>query len=117
MLPALALDSFHTAHLDPATGCGLLRCPRPELDVWLDGSSVLDAAWADAVGRLASLGWAPVRDARGMLSYLGITTGQELVVEAESLRGRRAAPDGDTWRRLCAESGLDADPARVRPRR
>ena len=44
MLPALALDSFHTAHLDPATGYGLLRCPRPELDVWLDGSSVLDAA-------------------------------------------------------------------------
>ena len=30
MLPTMSLDSFHTAHLDPASGYGLVVCPRPE---------------------------------------------------------------------------------------
>ncbi len=82
MLPTMSLDSFHTAHLDPASGYGLVVCPRPEDDVVLDGHSLFTAAWDTACESLASLGWSPVRDDAGFLCYLGATVDGGLVVEA-----------------------------------
>lgn len=105
MLPSLALDSFHTAHLDPASGYGLVVCPRPEGDVVLDGHSLFAASWDAACGALASLGWAPVRDAAGFLSYLGATVEGGLVVEARSFRPHRV-PEGHVVRALLAQAGV-----------
>lgn len=115
MLPTMSLDSFHTAHLDPASGYGLVVCPRPEDDVVLDGSSLHVAAWDHACQSLASLGWAPVRDDAGFLSYLGATADGGLVVEARSFRTPSRLPDGETLRTLYAATGLVTQA--VRPRR
>ena len=115
MLPTMALDSFHTAHLDPASGYGLVVCPRPEDDVVLDGSSLHAAAWDLACQSLASLGWAPVRDEAGFLSYLGATADGGLVVEARSFRVPARVPDGQTLRGLYAATRLVTRV--VRPRR
>lgn len=106
MVPSVALDSFHTAHLDPASGYGLVVCPRPEDDVCLDGASVLMAAWEHACAQLASLGWAPARDASGFLTCLGATADGSLVVEARSFRAPHRLPEATTWRELCAQVGL-----------
>lgn len=115
MLPTMSLDSFHTAHLDPASGYGLVVCPRPEDDVVLDGSSVFVAAWDHACQALATLGWAPVRDDAGFLSYLGATADGGLVVEACSFRSPVRLPDADVLRTLYAATGLVTQA--VRPRR
>ncbi|GAB2617910.1 hypothetical protein GCM10027270_00500 [Nocardioides ginkgobilobae] len=115
MLPSMSLDSFHTAHLDPASGYGLVVCPRPEDDVLLDGSSLHVAAWDHACQSLASLGWGPVRDDAGFLSYLGATVDGGLVVEARSFRSPAQPPDGDTLRTLYDATGLVT--RAVRPRR
>lgn len=115
MLPTISLDSFHTAHLDPASGYGLVVCPRPEDDVVLDGSSLFDAAWDLACESLATLGWSPVRDDAGYLSYLGATAEGGLVVEARSFRSPSRLPDGQTLRQLYDATGLVTQA--VRPRR
>ncbi|WP_300405257.1 hypothetical protein [uncultured Nocardioides sp.] len=115
MLPTMSLDSFHTAHLDPASGYGLVVCPRPEDDVVLDGHSLFTAAWDTACESLASLGWSPVRDDAGFLSYLGATVDGGLVVEARSFRAGAGAPDAATMRTLLAQVRLVTQA--VRPRR
>ncbi|CAM4045469.1 hypothetical protein NOMA109596_19300 [Nocardioides marinus] len=115
MLPTMSLDSFHTAHLDPASGYGLVVCPRPEDDVLLDGHSVFTAAWDTACESLASLGWTPVRDDAGFLTYLGATVEGGLVVEARSFRSARTVPDAETVRALFAQVRLVTQV--VRPRR
>ena len=106
MLPTMSLDSFHTAHLDPASGYGLVVCPRPEDDVVLDGHSLFTAAWDTACESLASLGWSPVRDDAGFLSYLGATVDGGLVVEARSFRAGAGAPDAAAARVLVRRSRL-----------
>jgi hypothetical protein len=111
----MALDSFHTAHLDPASGYGLVVCPRPEDDVVLDGDSLFTAAWDTACESLASLGWAPVRDDAGFLSHVGATMEGGLVVEARSFRAGDAVPDPATVRALFAQVRLVTQA--VRPRR
>ena len=115
MVTTLVLDSFHTAHLDVAAGYGLLLCPRAEDDVWLGRESVYGAAWADVTTRLSSLGWAPQRDASGLLSYVGCTDDGQLVVEAQSWRGADEV-DEDGWRALCEAAGMAADRVRPHPR-
>ena len=110
MLPTIALDSFHTAHLDPASGYGLVVCPRPQDDVVLDGHSLQAASWDHACASLASLGWAPVRDDAGFLSYLGTTAEELLVVEARSVRAPVVAPDAETMRTLWRQTGILTSP-------
>jgi hypothetical protein len=114
VLPTMSLDSFHTAHLDPASGYGLVVCPRPQDDVVLDGSSLHAAAWDLACESLASLGWAPRRDDAGFLSYLGATADGRPVVEAHSVRAPLQLPDAATLRALYAATGLVAPAARPR---
>lgn len=106
MLPTVALDSFHTAHLDPASGYGLLVCPRPEDDVLLDGESLHAAAWDRACDALASMGWAPVRDDAGFLSYLGATEAGDLVVETRAVKATAVVPDAETMRTLFAQTRI-----------
>lgn len=114
MLPTISLDSFHTAHLDPASGYGLVVCPRPEDDVELDGSSVFAASFDHACRGLASLGWAPVRDETGFLSYLGATREGGLVVETRAFRASQEVPDATVVRELLEQVGLVT--RTVRPR-
>ena len=111
MLPTIALGSFHTAHLDPVSGYGLVVCPRPQDDVVLEGDSLMAAAWDHACEALSSLGWAAVRDDAGFLSYLGTTADESLVVEVRSLRAPVVAPDAVTMRTLFRQTGIIA-PAR-----
>lgn len=106
MLPSLSLDSFHTAHLDPASGYGVVVCPRPEDDVVLDGESLFATSWDTACESLASLGWGPVRDDAGFLSYLGATADGGLVVEARAFRAPHRVPDGGVVRELYAQARL-----------
>ncbi|MBZ5732963.1 hypothetical protein K8Z61_00485 [Nocardioides sp. TRM66260-LWL] len=110
MVFTIVLGGFHTAHLDPVTGCGLVVCPRPELDVWLDDESVLGAAWVDATRKLARAGWAPIVDAQGLLRYEGVTEDGSLVASVAAERGLLPATpatlDHETWSQLCQAAGL-----------
>lgn len=110
MVFTIRLDEFHRAHLDPVTGAGLIVCPRPDQDVWLDGHSVFTAAWDDAVAHLARVGWFPVRDDQEFLRYEGCTADGSLVVAAaaEQALVHRAAGeiDHNTWAALCEAAGL-----------
>ena len=95
MLPTMSLDSFHTAHLDPASGYGLVVCPRPEDDVVLDGSSLFASAWELACRSLASLGWAPVRDeafAQRVLAGLASGGYAEAIARVAALLARTGEP-------------------------
>lgn len=103
MLPTIALGSFHTAHLDPMSGYGLVVCPRPQDDVVLDGDSLLAAAWDHACTGLSSLDWAPVHDDAGVLSYLGTTSDGSPVVEARAVDRPLAVPDAETMRALLSQ--------------
>ena len=112
MLPTIALGSFHTAHLDPVSGYGLVVCPRPQDDVVLEGDSLMAAAWDHACEALSSLGWAAVRDDAGFLSYLGANDEGRLVVEARSLLLPQATPDAETMRTLFKQTGIAAPQSR-----
>ena len=112
MLPTIALGSFHTAHLDPVSGYGLVVCPRPQDDVVLDGASLMIAAWDHACEALSSLGWAAVRDDAGNLSYLGANDEGRLVVEARSMLRSEIAPDAETMRTLFRQTGIVAPQSR-----
>lgn len=118
MVFTIRLDEFHRAHLDPVTGAGLIVCPRPERDVWLDGHSVFSAAWDDAVAHLARVGWHPVRDDRDFLRYEGCTADGSLVVAAvadQALVPREpGAVDHATWTALCDAAGLAHAPSAAR---
>ncbi|GAA4117242.1 hypothetical protein GCM10022215_17650 [Nocardioides fonticola] len=118
MVFTIRLDEFHRAHLDPITGAGLIVCPRPERDVWLDGHSVFTAAWDDAVAHLARVGWFPVRDERDFLRYEGCTADGSLVVAAaaeQALVPREPGHvDTATWTALCEAAGLTHAPRTAR---
>ena len=110
MVFSIRLEEFHRAHLDPVSGVGLIVCPRPEDDVWLDGDSVFMAAWDDAVARLAGFGWRPAREASGFLRYEGCTEDGALVVGAVAeqalVRQELGAVDSTLWARLCEAAGV-----------
>lgn len=110
MVFTIVLGEFHTAHLDPVTGVGLVVCPRPEDDVWLDGESLMASAWNEATAKMVRAGWSPVRDVNGFLRYEGCTADGSLVVSASAERSLLPATptslDHETWRLLCEAAGL-----------
>ncbi|CAB4726536.1 MAG: hypothetical protein F2667_12210 [Actinobacteria bacterium] len=111
MIFTIALGSFHTVHLDPVVGNGLMVCPRPQDDVRLDGASVHRAAWRDAVEGLARMGWAPWQHGRvpGIV-HEGVTAAGDPVLALYAVQPMLAAPSdshlADAWRELCEASGL-----------
>ncbi|WP_232680549.1 hypothetical protein [Nocardioides sp. R-C-SC26] len=106
MIFQVPVDSFHDAHLDLASGLGLVVLPAPMDDVFLSGSSLHGAAWEYAVGMLRRMGWTPRLDPSAGLRYVGVAAGARPVVEVEAEQALVTTAASQAWRDLREAAGV-----------